>query len=176
MEFLCDCCTAEGREVEVFALEQWGERLLPSWPLVAVPGAAGEELRQDYAAAGEKLVLFSARPGYAHRAHLICERPRKGWCCLYGGIASRITWRPTARGERADPGRRGHAPGGISADGQALPPGIGQARCGGPGPKSSPPFRMWQAPQLRQCWRKSPLAFMMKVAAPTKKQLSKVLT
>ena len=77
LEFLCDCCTAEGREVEVFALEQWGERLLPSWPLVAVPGAAGEELRQDSAAAGEKLVLFSARYGHAHRTHLICERPRK---------------------------------------------------------------------------------------------------
>jgi hypothetical protein len=28
------------------------------------------------------------------------------------------------------------------------------------------------SPQLRQCWRKSPPAFMMKVAAPTKKQLS----
>ncbi len=31
-------------------------------------------------------------------------------------------------------------------------------------------------PHLRQCWRKSPPAFMMKVAAPTKKQLSKALT
>lgn len=35
------------------------------------------ELRQDYEAAGEKLVLYSARHGYAHRAHLICELPPK---------------------------------------------------------------------------------------------------
>ena len=77
MEFLCDCSTAEGRYVEVLALEQWGDRLLPSWPLVAVPRAAGEELRQGYVAAGEKLVLYSARHNYALRAHLICERPRK---------------------------------------------------------------------------------------------------
>ena len=61
----------------MLALEQCVDRLLPSWPLVAVPGAAGEELRQDYAAAEEKLVLFSARYGHAHRTHLICERPRK---------------------------------------------------------------------------------------------------
>ena len=61
----------------MLALEQCVDRLLPSWPLVAVPGAAGEELRQDYEAAGEKLVLYSARHGYAHRAHLICELPPK---------------------------------------------------------------------------------------------------
>ena len=36
-----------------------------------------QELRQDYEAAGEKLVLYSARHGYAHRAHLICELPPK---------------------------------------------------------------------------------------------------
>ena len=36
-----------------------------------------KELRQDYEAAGEKLVLYSARHGYAHRAHLICELPPK---------------------------------------------------------------------------------------------------
>jgi len=32
---------------------------------------------QEYEAAGEKLVLYSARHGYAHRAHLICELPPK---------------------------------------------------------------------------------------------------
>jgi integrase len=36
-----------------------------------------QELRQDYEAAGEKLVLYSARHGYAHRAHMICELPPK---------------------------------------------------------------------------------------------------
>jgi len=36
-----------------------------------------QELRQEYEAAGEKLVLYSARHGYAHRAHLICELPPK---------------------------------------------------------------------------------------------------
>jgi hypothetical protein len=61
----------------VLSLEQWVDRLLPSWPLVATPGAAGEELRQGCEAAGEKLVLYSARHGYAHRAHLICELPPK---------------------------------------------------------------------------------------------------
>jgi len=35
------------------------------------------ELRQEYEAAGEKLVLYSARHSYAHRAHLICELPPK---------------------------------------------------------------------------------------------------
>lgn len=35
------------------------------------------ELRQSYEAAGEKLVLYSARHGYAHRAHMICELPPK---------------------------------------------------------------------------------------------------
>jgi integrase len=61
----------------VLALEQWVDRLLPSWPLVAAPGAAGEELRQGNEAAGEKLVPYSARHGYGLRAHLICERPPK---------------------------------------------------------------------------------------------------
>lgn len=36
-----------------------------------------QELRQEYEAAGEKLVLYSARHGYAHRAHMICELPPK---------------------------------------------------------------------------------------------------
>jgi integrase len=36
-----------------------------------------QELRREYEAAGEKLVLYSARHGYAHRAHLICELPPK---------------------------------------------------------------------------------------------------
>ena len=35
------------------------------------------ELRQLYEESGEKLVLYSARHGYAHRAHLICELPPK---------------------------------------------------------------------------------------------------
>jgi integrase len=35
------------------------------------------EIRQEYEAAGEKLVLYSARHSYAHRAHLICELPPK---------------------------------------------------------------------------------------------------
>ena len=61
----------------MLALEQWVDRLLPSWPLVAAPGAAGEELRQGYEAAGEKLDPYSSRHGHAHSTHLICERPRK---------------------------------------------------------------------------------------------------
>ncbi len=61
----------------MLALEQWEVRLLLSWPLVAVPRAAGEELRQGYEVAREKLVLYSARHSYSLRAHLICERPRK---------------------------------------------------------------------------------------------------
>ncbi len=36
-----------------------------------------KDLRQQYEAEGEKLVLYSARHGYAHRAHLICELPPK---------------------------------------------------------------------------------------------------
>ena len=36
-----------------------------------------QDLRQQYEAEGEKLVLYSARHGYAHRAHLICELPPK---------------------------------------------------------------------------------------------------
>ena len=36
-----------------------------------------QELRQMYETAGEKLVLYSARHGYAHRTHLICELPPK---------------------------------------------------------------------------------------------------
>ena len=32
-----------------------------------------QELRQLYEESGGKLVLYSARLGYAHRAHLICE-------------------------------------------------------------------------------------------------------
>ena len=35
------------------------------------------ELRQIYEESGEQLVLYSARHGYAHRAHLICELPPK---------------------------------------------------------------------------------------------------
>ena len=33
--------------------------------------AAEAVLRQDYEAAGEKLVLYSVRHGYVHRAHLV---------------------------------------------------------------------------------------------------------
>ncbi|MEI6359001.1 MAG: hypothetical protein WCO50_01585 [Synechococcus sp. ELA619] len=36
-----------------------------------------QQLRREYQAAGEKLVLYSARHGYAHRAHLLCELPPK---------------------------------------------------------------------------------------------------
>jgi hypothetical protein len=39
--------------------------------------AVWEELRQRYEAEGEKLVLYSCRHGYAHRAHVICELPPK---------------------------------------------------------------------------------------------------
>jgi len=35
------------------------------------------ELRQRYEAEGEKLVLYSCRHGYAHRAHVICDLPPK---------------------------------------------------------------------------------------------------
>ncbi len=36
-----------------------------------------QELRRDYEARGEKLVLYSCRHGYAHRAHVICDLPPK---------------------------------------------------------------------------------------------------
>jgi len=36
-----------------------------------------QELRQEYEAGNEKLVLYSARHSSAHRAHLICELPPK---------------------------------------------------------------------------------------------------
>lgn len=49
----------------------------PCPPPTGLAELTGQELRQDYEAAGEKLVLYSARHGYAHRAHLICELPPK---------------------------------------------------------------------------------------------------
>ena len=36
-----------------------------------------QQLRQQYEAQGEKLVLYSCRHGYAHRAHVICDLPPK---------------------------------------------------------------------------------------------------
>ena len=36
-----------------------------------------QQLRRDYEEQGEKLVLYSCRHGYAHRAHVICELPPK---------------------------------------------------------------------------------------------------
>lgn len=36
-----------------------------------------DQLRHRYALDGEKLVLYSCRHGYAHRAHVICELPPK---------------------------------------------------------------------------------------------------
>jgi len=36
-----------------------------------------QHLRQQYEAEGEKLVLYSCRHGYAHRAHVICDLPPK---------------------------------------------------------------------------------------------------
>ena len=36
-----------------------------------------KELRRDYEAKGEKLVPYSFRHGYAHRAHVICDLPPK---------------------------------------------------------------------------------------------------
>jgi integrase len=35
------------------------------------------ELKREYEARGEKLVLYSCRHAYAHRAHLICDLPPK---------------------------------------------------------------------------------------------------
>jgi integrase len=35
------------------------------------------QLRQEYEAKGEKLVPYSCRHGYAHRAHVICDLPPK---------------------------------------------------------------------------------------------------
>jgi hypothetical protein len=35
------------------------------------------ELKRDYEAQGEKLVLYSCRHAYAHRAHVICDLPPK---------------------------------------------------------------------------------------------------
>jgi integrase len=39
--------------------------------------ALWKELRRDYEAKGEKLVPYSCRHGYAHRAHVICDLPPK---------------------------------------------------------------------------------------------------
>ncbi|NCY14791.1 MAG: hypothetical protein EBX33_08905, partial [Synechococcaceae bacterium WB8_1A_041] len=36
-----------------------------------------QSLRQQYETQGEKLVLYSCRHGYAHRAHVICDLPPK---------------------------------------------------------------------------------------------------
>ena len=36
-----------------------------------------QNLRRQYDAQGEKLVLYSCRHGYAHRAHVICDLPPK---------------------------------------------------------------------------------------------------
>jgi integrase len=36
-----------------------------------------QQLRREYEEQGEKLVLYSCRHGYAHRAHVICELPPK---------------------------------------------------------------------------------------------------
>ena len=36
-----------------------------------------KELRREYEAKGEKLVPYSCRHGYAHRAHMICDLPPK---------------------------------------------------------------------------------------------------
>ena len=36
-----------------------------------------QHLRQQYEAQGEKLVLYSCRHSYAHRAHVICDLPPK---------------------------------------------------------------------------------------------------
>lgn len=36
-----------------------------------------QQLRREYEVQGEKLVLYSCRHGYAHRAHVICELPPK---------------------------------------------------------------------------------------------------
>ena len=36
-----------------------------------------KELRREYEAKGEKLVPYSCRHGYAHRAHVICDLPPK---------------------------------------------------------------------------------------------------
>jgi hypothetical protein len=39
------------------------------------------KLRQDYEAKGEKLVPYSCRHGYAHRAHVICDLAAYSrWC------------------------------------------------------------------------------------------------
>ena len=43
-----------------------------AFQLMAAYGLRPEELRQEYEAKGEKLVPYSCRHGYAHRAHVIC--------------------------------------------------------------------------------------------------------
>jgi hypothetical protein len=35
------------------------------------------QLRCDYEVQGDKLVLYSCRLGYVHRAHLVCDLPPK---------------------------------------------------------------------------------------------------
>ncbi|MFN9545838.1 MAG: hypothetical protein ACK6AD_02035 [Cyanobacteriota bacterium] len=57
-----------------------------------------QNLRRQYDAQGEKLVLYSCRHGYAHRAHVICDLPPKVVAAAPWGTASRPTWRYTAAG------------------------------------------------------------------------------
>ncbi len=51
----------------------------PRSPVPAFSHASGhwQHLRQQYETQGEKLVLYSCRHGYAHRAHVICDLPPK---------------------------------------------------------------------------------------------------
>ena len=56
-----------------------------------------QNLRRQYDAQGEKLVLYSCRHGYAHRAHVICDLPPKVVAAAWA-IACRPTWPFTAAG------------------------------------------------------------------------------
>jgi integrase len=77
----CDRWTAAWKLEEAFSVE----RLPPMRPGHGAQDitqylrrrALWMELKRDYEAQGEKLVLYSCRHAYAHRAHVICDLPPK---------------------------------------------------------------------------------------------------
>jgi hypothetical protein len=57
-----------------------------------------KELRREYETKGEKLVPYSCRHAYAHRAHVICDLPPKVVAAAMGHSVQTHLWRPTAVG------------------------------------------------------------------------------
>ena len=57
-----------------------------------------KELRREYEAKGEKLVSYSCRHGYAHRAHVICALPPKVVAAAMGYELTSAQQRPSGDG------------------------------------------------------------------------------